>query len=366
MAAPIKETLSTVQAAMIVLNTIIGAGVTTLPREAGKAAGTPDAWISVILGGLTALFFGYVGARLSQRFPGRTFYQYAEQLWGKALGKCLGFLLLSYFLLIASWQVRAMGELVRVYLLDNTPIEVIMLVFIWAGVYLVEGGIGPIGRLCELYFPVLVFTLLISLALAYTDFEIDNIRPILGEGIAPAFAGLKSTALSYTGIEVVLVLTAFMTDPRKAVKAVMIGTALVIPLYTLVVFVTIGVLTLDEVTTLTWPLMSLAKEIDLPGGFFDRFEALVSVLWVIANYTSFVPNYYLACEGMGTLFHKNYRLFMYGLLPLIYLIAVYPENLNSVMKFGTGIGYYDIAVGGLIPLLSLILAKGRGIGIAKG
>ncbi|UUZ96733.1 spore germination protein [Paenibacillus sp. P25] len=365
MAAPIKETLSTVQAAMIVLNTIIGAGVTTLPREAGKAAGTPDAWISVILGGLTALFFGYVGARLSQRFPGRTFYQYAEQLWGRRWGNAWASCFYPTSCSSPPGRCGPWGAGPRISA-RQYPHRSYHAGFHLGGGLFGRRGIGPIGRLCELYFPVLVFTLLISLALAYTDFEIDNIRPILGEGIAPAFAGLKSTALSYTGIEVVLVLTAFMTDPRKAVKAVMIGTALVIPLYTLVVFVTIGVLTLDEVTTLTWPLMSLAKEIDLPGGFFDRFEALVSVLWVIANYTSFVPNYYLACEGMGTLFHKNYRLFMYGLLPLIYLIAVYPENLNSVMKFGTGIGYYDIAVGGLIPLLSLILAKGRGIGIAKG
>ncbi|WP_248925781.1 GerAB/ArcD/ProY family transporter [Paenibacillus hamazuiensis] len=362
----VQNTITSVQAMMIVINTIIGAGVTTLPRDAGKASGTPDAWISVILGGLITLLACYVVGRLSQRFPGQTFFQYSLQIWGKPIGKILGFLLILYFFLIAAWQIRAMGELIRFYLLDNTPIEVIMLVFLWIGVYLADGGIRPIARLCELFFPVLVISLLLTLFLALNDFRLDNIRPILGDGILPVIKGLKSTCLSFTGFEVMLVIAAFMKDPKQAMKAVTIGVLAVIPLYALVVFVTYGAMTFEESKSITWPLMSLAKTIDIPGGFFDRFEALISVMWVIANYTSFVPNYYLACQGMSSLFKKDYRVFLLGLLPLVYMVSIFPENLNVVMKLGASIGYFDILPGGLVPLVCLIMAKIRRIGIAKG
>jgi spore germination protein len=358
-----KDQITTVQATLIVVNAIIGSGVMTLSRDAGKAVGTPDAWISVILGGIIALFFGYVVTKLSQRFPGQTFYQYSQIVAGKFLGKIHGILLIVYFLSLGGFQMRAMGELVRMYLLDNTPIEVVMMVFLWVGLYLVDAGIQPIGRICELYFPITVIILLLTLALAWPIFEWDNVRPILGEGMVPALKGIKSTALAFTGFETMFFLPAFMKEPKKAVQAVLIGIGVPILLYTLVVFITIGSLTWDEEITLTWPLMSLAKAIDLPGGFFERFESLFSVLWVIKNYTAFVPNYYFACLGLEELCRKNYRVFMYGLLPMFYLVAIYPSNLNSVFKLGTYVGYEAIFVVGFTSIYFLIIAKVRRKGI---
>lgn len=365
MTEPVKPVLTTFQTILIVVNTTIGAGITTLPRDAGQATGTPDAWISVILGGTAALLVAYAAARLSQRFPGRTFFQYSQQIWGKPAGILLGLMLILYFFVISAWQVRAMGELIRFYLLDNTPIEVIMLVFIWVGVYLAGGDLRSIARMCELVFPILLMSLLLTLLLALRDFDADQVRPVLGDGVAPVFAGLKSTCLSFTGFEVILVIAAFMKDPKQASKAVTAGILIVISLYVLAVVITYGVLTFEESETLTWPLMSLAKTIDIPGAFFDRFEALISVMWVMANYTSFVPNYYLTCLGLSSLFNKPRRFFLFALLPPVYLVAIAPDNLNGVTKLGSWIGYYDVMTGALIPLLCLAAVRVRRIGLAK-
>ena len=63
-----KDQITTVQATMIVVNAIIGSGVMTLSRDAGKAVGTPDAWISVILGAGESLYFRICGGQIESAF----------------------------------------------------------------------------------------------------------------------------------------------------------------------------------------------------------------------------------------------------------------------------------------------------------
>ncbi|MEW9670459.1 GerAB/ArcD/ProY family transporter [Ammoniphilus sp. 3BR4] len=360
-----KDQITTIQSALIVTNVIIATGIITLPRAVAEEVGTPDGWISVMLGGLIALFFGWVVGKVSQSFPCQSFFQYSQVVAGNFLGKLHGMFFVGFLLLSAGHQARIMGEVIRMYLLDNTPIEVIIISFMSVGVYLTIGGINPIARICELFFLVIAILLLLLVIFSFRNFELDNLRPVLGDGIQPVWKGIKVTALSYGGYEVMLVLAFFMKEPQKAVKSIMAGIGIVIPLYTLVVILAIGTLTLDEVKTLTWPMMSVAKAIELPGGFFERFEAFFVVLWVMAMYTSFVPFHYAACLGLGQLFKKDHNAFAFGLLPLIYIIALYPENLNSIFKLGEYIGYVYIFLGAVMPLYFWMIAKIRGKGIGE-
>ncbi|KAF0817303.1 Nutrient germinant receptor inner membrane subunit B (GerKB/GerAB/GerBB) [Bacillus sp. ZZV12-4809] len=73
-----KEKLSSVQAAVILVNYILAAGILTLPRTAAEKINSPDVWITVILGGLLAMCAGVIIVKLSQRYPGRTFYKYSQ------------------------------------------------------------------------------------------------------------------------------------------------------------------------------------------------------------------------------------------------------------------------------------------------
>ncbi|WP_134699396.1 GerAB/ArcD/ProY family transporter [Ammoniphilus sp. YIM 78166] len=358
-----KDQITTIQSALIVTNVIIATGIITLPRAVAKEVGTPDGWISVILGGLMALFFGWVVGKVSQRFPGQSFYQYSQEVAGKFLGRVHGLLLIVFLIVSAGYQARIMGEVIRMYLLDTTPLEVIIISFMCVGVYLTKAGINPIGRISELFFLVIIVLLLFLIIFSFRNFELDNLRPVLGEGFLPVWKGINATALSYGGFELMLALVFFMKEPQKAARSIMAGITIVIPFYTLVVILAIGTLTLEEVKTLTWPMMSVAKAIELPGGFFERFEALFVVLWVMAMYTSFVPFHYTACLGLGQFFKKDHHIFALGLLPLIYMVALYPENLNSVFKLGEYLGYSYLLLGAVMPLYFWMIAKIRRKGI---
>ncbi|MCT4621613.1 MAG: spore germination protein [Marinisporobacter sp.] len=361
----LKDKISTGQVTITVVSMIIGVGILTIPRTAADVIGTTDVWIAIILGGFVAMGASFIIVKLSERFPQKTFYQYSQVIVGRFLGWILSLLLILYFIFFSGYEVRILAELVRVYLLDKTPIEVIIISFMGVGTYLVVGGINPMVRLFEFYFPIIALMFLTFIGLSFKNFEIDNLRPVLSQGMMPVMKGLKTTILSYLGFESMLILPAFMKYPNRAMKAVLVGIAIPTFFYFIMIVVVIGVLTVEEVKILTWPTASLAMEIDIPGGFLERFEVIFIFLWVLAIYTTFVATYYFASLGLRQLFKKDNHLFIYGLLPIIYIVAIIPPNTNVTFQMGDVISYMGVLVGGLIPISLLGVAFIRRIGYEK-
>ncbi|BBH22365.1 germination protein BB [Paenibacillus baekrokdamisoli] len=361
-----KDQITTIQTTAMVSKSMIGTGILILPRAIAKEVGTPDGWISVILSGLIALLAGYIIVKLSQRFPNQTFYQYSQIVVGPLLGKFFGIVMSVYFILCAGYLLRVMGEVIRMFLLEKTPLEVIMIIFLFVATYLTVAGINPIARLVELFLPIIIIILIAFIVFSSQSFELDNMRPVLGDGVMPVLKGTKSSIFTYSGFEVMLVLTAFMKEPQKAVKSAIAGISLVVLLYGLVIVISFGTISVDELKTVIWPTMTVAKDIELPGGFFERFESLFTVLWVISMYTAFVLYQYTSSLGLSQIFRKKHQTFVYASLPIIYLVAMFPADLNDVFKFGDILGWtLSLFVAGIMPPCFWLIAKIRRKGIEK-
>lgn len=352
-----KDRITTPQAAVVVTNFILGAGIFTLPRTSVEIVKTPDVWITVILGGLIAMMAGVILVKLSQQFPEKTFYQYNREIVGKWVGGLLSLIIVCYLLMTAGFQVRSMVEVTGFYLLEGTPTWAITMPYIWVGLYLIIGGINPIARLFEIIFPITVILFLLVVFMSFGIFEMDNLRPVLGLGVIPVLKGVKTTALSYTGIEIMLVITAFMKHPHKAGKAVVVGVAITMVFYIITVIMVIGAFSVDGVVTRTWPTLDLLRSFEIHGLIFERFESMLLVIWIMQLFASFTITYYAAALGLAQLFKKNIHPFMYGLLPVIYIISIVPKNINDQFKLGDMVGNIALYLFGLLPLLLLIVSR---------
>src|SRR5690606_14419084 len=134
------------QATVFLTNSILSAGIFTLPRALTNAAETPDVWLSLLIGGCIIIGLVVVMVKLSQQFPGKTVFQYAASIAGRipAMFPCL--LLIGYFIVIAGFEIRVLGEVTMFFLLEGTPIWAILIPFIWVSGYLIIGGINAISR----------------------------------------------------------------------------------------------------------------------------------------------------------------------------------------------------------------------------
>ena len=352
-----KDKITTSQAAILTINFILGTGILTLPRTSVEKVKTPDVWISVLLGGLIAMIAGIIIVKLGQRFPGRTFYQYNQEIIGKWVGGGISLLVIGYFLTTSGFQVRSMAEVTGLLLLEGTPLWAIIMPFMWIGLYLIIGGINSIARLFEIIFPITVFLFLLVALLSIGIFEIDNLRPVLGLGIMPVLKGVKTTSLAFSGPEIMLLLLAFMQKPDKAVKAVLVGVSIPLIFYVITVVMVIGALSVDGVVTRTWPTIDLIRSFEIPGLIFERFESLLLVIWIMQLFSTFTITYYAASLGLAQLFKKDIHPCMYVLLPVIYIIAMTPGNTNDLFKLGDLVGNMALYLFGGPPLLLLIVTR---------
>nr|WP_295970143.1 spore germination protein [uncultured Bacillus sp.] len=351
-----KDRITSAQAAVIVVNFILASGIMTLPRTVTEKVKTPDVWITVILGGLIAMIAGVIMVKLSQRFPDKTFYQYSQEIVGKWAGSVLSLVIVFYFSTLSAFEVRSMAEVTSFLLLEETPQWPITMTFMWVGLYLILGGINAIARLFEMILPITVIFFLLVTFMSFKIFEIDHLRPVLGSGFIPVLKGLKTTTIAYIGAEIMLLLLPFMKQPNKAVKVVLTATSMAVVFYVITLVMVIGGLSTDGVITRTWPTFDLIRSFELTGLIFERFESLLMVTWMMQIFSTFTITYYAAALGLAQLTNKNIHKFMFGLLPVIYFIAMYPDTINDLFRLSDWIGNVSIYLFFFLPLPLLIIS----------
>lgn len=333
-----NDRITTVQTAVIISNFMLGSGILTLPRASVEKVGTPDVWISVLIGGTVALLVGVFMAALAKLHINQTVYQFTQKLLGKWVGGIIGIAFVIYFFMTAAYQVRVLSEVTEFFLLEGTPPWVIVMVFIWVSFYLMTSGINPIARLFEVILPITIVIYVLVMLMSLRIFEIDHLRPVLGQGIMPPLRGVQTTSLSFLGVEIILILTAFMDNPKKSVKAVVYGTAIPFFIYLLTVIIVVGGLSIDVVITRTWPTLDLVRSFELSGLIFERFESFFLVIWIMQIYSSFVITYYAAALGLSQVFKAKMMKCLYFLLPIVFLVSTLPKNTSALFVYGSLLG----------------------------
>jgi spore germination protein len=340
------------EAAIVTSSIMLGSGVLTLPRTVTEKTGTPDGWISVILSGMIAVLAGIMMAKLSQRFPGQTYFEFSQHLVGKWVGRLLNFPLVVYFIVLGGYEIRSMAEVNSLYLLPRTPTAITMVLFIWVGVYLVTGGLTPIARLSSLLLPITVLIFLMTLGLSLKVVDFNNLRPVMGFGVMPVIKGITQTVLSFSGFEVILFLTAFMEDHRQAVKSVIIGISVPTFFYIIIVAFAVATLGLEETARITRPTVTMIRSFEVTGVIFERFESFLLAVWMLQIFTTYVCYHYLASIGLSSIFGKEFKTWTYWISPLIYLFAALPSDINERYLIGYIMGYVLLAfIGIIIPVL---------------
>lgn len=351
------DKITDTQASIIVSNFMLGAGILTLPRTLAETIKTPDGWVAIILGGLLAMLAGICIVKLCQQYPGQTIFQFGKVIVGSWVSGCLCIMMILYFITISAFEIRVMSEVTVFYLLEGTPQWAIIMSFMWIGLYLITSGINPIARLFEIILPITVVVLLISMVLGLKICDINNLRPVLGQGVFPVFRGLKATILVFSGYEIMFILVAVMQFPKKGTKVMIVGTAIPLVLYLVTFIMVVGALSIDGVVSSTWPTIDFMRSFEITGLLFERFEFFLLVIWIMQIFATFTIAHYAASLGLSQLCDKNIKPFMYGLLPIIFIVAILPKNMNELFDFGDFIGNVAIYLFGVVPVLLLFISK---------
>ncbi|MFD2044741.1 endospore germination permease [Ornithinibacillus salinisoli] len=340
---------------------LIAVGIISFPRHLAESTKASDGWAAIVLGGILAIVLTWSVAKIAASFPNQSFLAYASFLVSRPVAVVLTFLFAIQGIMIAALEVRSITDISHQYLFDRTPMEVVSLTFLLVVVYAVSGSRAGVLRLNALFLPIIYLTTAILIFFSIGFMEGKNLFPIFKTDMQGYVQGTFKSTLSYSGIGILFFYISLVKNPKKAPRLAAVGMSGVVFIYLFIYLTTIAVF--GDVTTanIRFPLIELAKTIEIPGGFFERLESIFFVIWIMAIFTTTAIAFDVSLMALSTIFPKVNKLKIVFLLsPLIFLISMLPKDVIEIERFGEYVSYSSWGLTGGIVILLWVFYKVKG------
>jgi len=293
---------------LVVCYILFEIGSTTLFLMAPEAR--QDAWIAM----LAAAFGGFLLLILYMaiyRFdPSRDLYALLRRYWGKWIGSAAGLVFTGYFAYEASRNLRDLGEIASVILLQRTPLFIILFITILVVTNTVRSGAPVLFKFCLAIFPMTLgsFLILYLLLFGLGEVRIERMLPVLESGWKPIIDAAFPEILSFPFGQTVLFLVFFplvTNSARKLKKSMFItfaATALMLTLFNQIIILALGP---GIAANCTLPLLQTVQLIEL-GDVFERMDIFFALILFIGLGTKLAAFCIGAATGLHRLFGLNY------------------------------------------------------------
>ncbi|XEC92898.1 endospore germination permease [Paenibacillus tarimensis] len=352
--------ITVIQAAAVLISTIIGVGVLALPVFAvrGADSGAP---LVTLLGILLASVGLWLMAMLGKRFPTKTIIQYSEEILGKWPARIGSLLIICFFAILTSLAAREFGEVVVISVLKRTPLEVTVVVMLLLAAISTRNGVTTFAYVHHLYLPIIVGPALLIVALSLKNAELINLQPFWGNDQSGMLLGVLTVAALFQGSFIITIVIPAMRNPQKVLKACFWGMFIAGGLYFLSVVASVSVFGAEEIKYLLWPTLELAKATSLPANILERLDAAFLAIWVTAVFTTLFSSYYLTIHSMSKLFRlRDHKMFSFFIFPFVFYFAMIPQNILNLYEIIQIIGRFGLLITIGYPLLLFTVAVFRG------
>ncbi|MDR2182600.1 MAG: endospore germination permease [Clostridiales bacterium] len=341
---------------------IFGFGVTALPRRVAESA-AQDGWVSVLAATAMIIPVVMIISHLTKLARGLSFHNFACSVLSKPLGVAVSLIFCSRLVLLAAFNLRIFAEITRQTMLPATPFAVIFVSMLMLAAYGAAKGIETRARMAEVLILVVLLPLIFVFGISGRDIDITNLAPVMVSPIENILAGSFSAFFAFSGIEVLLLLSPYLSRPKHLTKSSAQVTVTIGIFMAIVTAVTISRFGPEGITHQMWPVLKMMDTISLPGSITDRQGALIMTFWIISAYAIINAALFFSSlllkDVMGRGQHSGYIL---ALVPIIAILAYLPKNLVTVYDLHTfSNSTIGLATMAGIPLIIFIIAKIRGM-----
>lgn len=345
---------------------VVGVGIFSYPRELSTIVGN-DGWIVSIISGIISYLLLYIAYRALKANNYEKLYSILRKKFGLILGAILALLFIAYNLFSIGMGMRIFIEVIKMYLLQKTPTEFLIIITILVGSYLLRGEVDTLIKFNEISFWIMFIPIIFVLLFTLNRTDFTNILPLFSNGPIEYIKALGSTMFSFGGFTIAYLVIPFMKDKRKIRKTAVKSIIFITVFYAIIVVFTIAVFSKEQTKILLWPTITMIKSISIPGAFIERWEGVVMALWIIFYFTTFVNSYYLSADIIKDMFNlTDIKLSSILIVPFIYLIALYPENIAELYDMNSKVTplltLYSVV---MLPLI-LFLGKCSGKKVKEG
>ena len=300
------ERISTHQFMTLGAAVLMGGTFLLIASEVTVASGR-DGWMTVLPGFAVGIPYGLMVLSLLVQYPRKNLLQISEILFGKWIGKTIGFIYILITGYYGGLALAVLGDIFERTIMPLTPLWVFYLGGLLLVLYLVGSGIEVFARFSEVIFPVIVIALVLNVALAIPRIEPGELMPILSEGIKPLFFGvLKVMPFAMEYILFLAGILAFLPTGKKELGQLKTGVwravFLVGILDTLVVLIQIFVFGPVETIRLANGILVLGKMVEV-SRTVAGIESLFMGVWLGALVIKISAFFFMVSWGIETVFN---------------------------------------------------------------
>ena len=346
--------LNSIQMMTLISAGTLGVDILSVPRRMADAAGQ-DAWISVILGGILTLITGTLAYILATQYPDMDFPEILLHVGGKFLGRLLILIATVYIILYVGLSIKIFVQALLIFLMDRTPVFILMLLMNLVAGYAVFKGLETIGKVVDILFPLTIFTVFIVLLLALPQADPIRLKPIMYNNTKSILKSIVPASQRFTGVGLILYYFKHTMKSKSSFPWFVAGISIPVFSYVSLTIINIMVFGVTEIKTLTYPTLTLVKAIQFPISFLERLESFAAVFWIGIVFNAGVLFYYASVRNTMVLFsipnkYKNFAI--WGHIPILMVIGLWESNIWKVLDGTPEIrAIQPVIVMGLIPLL---------------
>lgn len=322
-----------------------------------------DAWIAVIAGFLLSLLIFLMYKALAQKFPDKTIVEINESVFGSIIGKLFSVLYIFYIFTIACLNTHIISNFIKAFTLPNTPMVLILFVFISICAWAVRKGPVNLMKYSTLFAYVSIVVILVNGLFLYREIDFKNLQPSFSLPVKTYLIGTHTiTMLPMCDLFLLIMFLPDMLKPKEFGKAITRG--LSIGAATLLFVVIRDVTVLGGGMSITaFPTFTTIRNIDI-GDILTRMDIIyISVLLSLMFYKVSLL-YTASITGFQRLMRfSNYSFLVkiFGALLLLYTLIVFRATGEHQEFLHNGAAvFFQTFFLFILPLVTLITAVCRG------
>lgn len=312
-----------------------------------------DAWIAMGIAALFGLLLLTMYLIIYRSNPELDLYDLCRRNFGKILGPAINLGFTGYFAYEASRNLRDMGELAKLTLLDRTPLMFIMLITIIVVSNTVRYGPYVVVLLVGGFLPFMIFSYSLIYALLVTSglIRLDLMLPILEEGVRPVWTAAVPELISFPFGQTLLFLLLFplVNKRRKLGRSVILAYSITAIGLIMINQINVLVLGPTQAANSTLPLLQVVQLIEIAEAF-ERFDVLFVIVLVMGLGSKMAAFFMGASMGLQKVTGLSYKLWTVILGICIYAMAFISPNYPHHIQLGI-----KIVVTYITPIFQVVL-----------
>lgn len=343
------------QGVSLIVLFLTGSSIIFTPAKAAKQ----DIWLAIVLAMLFVLPLLFIYERLIYIFPDKDLFDILQITFGKGIGKIVSILYVWFSFHLGSLVLNNFGDFISVIGLTETPKAVPVICIALLCILSVKYGIKVVGRWGELAAVLVAVSITTATVLLIDKMDINNLKPMLYNGIKPVLKGTFSTFAFPFG-ELVIFTMVFNTFKEKGVskvyrKGLLLGG---IP-----IFITslreVLVLGVNIAEIYYFPANAAARRIDI-GDFIQRIEILISLVFLIGGITKVSMCLLATSKGIAKLFNlKDYRAIVTPIgIMMVNLTILSYESVMEMSEWTAKVWpYYSFLFQAILPIIIFVCVE---------